>query len=125
MASGSTFNNIASPKVAVQVGTSGSTGLAEFSSMLFTSRAPAGGAILVEWNVHDPSGNQGAAGMWDTLFRIGGAAGTNMQTSQCPTSNSGSASCQGAFLGLHLTSSASAYLEGVWLWAAVSLAMHF
>ncbi|KZV69962.1 glycoside hydrolase family 55 protein [Peniophora sp. CONT] len=118
MASGSTFNNIASPKVAVQVGTSGSTGLAEFSSMLFTSRAPAGGAILVEWNVHDPSGNQGAAGMWDTLFRIGGAAGTNMQTSQCPTSNSGSASCQGAFLGLHLTSSASAYLEGVWLWAA-------
>ena len=69
MASGSAFNSISSPKVAVQVGTAGSTGLAEFSSMLFTSRAPAGGAILVEWNVHDPSGQQAAAGMWDTVRR--------------------------------------------------------
>ena len=26
----------------------------------------AAGAIIVEWNVHDPSGQQGAAGTWDT-----------------------------------------------------------
>lgn len=37
--------------------------------MLFSTRASAGGAIVVEWNVHDPSGQQGAAGMWDTLIR--------------------------------------------------------
>ena len=96
MASGSAFSSIASPKVAVQVGTTGSTGIAEISSLLFTTRAPAGGAILVEWNVHDPSNNKGAAGMWDTvcaifspvhirscllwlqLFRLGGAKGTSM-----------------------------------------------
>lgn len=32
---------------------------------------PAPGAIVVEWNVHDPSGEQGAAGMWDSHFRLG------------------------------------------------------
>jgi glucan 1,3-beta-glucosidase len=119
MASGSAFTNQNSPTVAVQVGTSGSTGLAEFGSVLFTSRASAGGAILVEWNVHDPAGQQGAAGMWDTLFRIGGAAGTNMQRTQCAntTANTGT-NCIGAFLGLHLTSSSSAYLEGTWVWNA-------
>ncbi|KAI0029202.1 exo-beta-1-3-glucanase [Vararia minispora EC-137] len=119
MASGSAFANQNIPAVAVQIGTVGSTGLAEISGMLFTTRASAGGAILVEWNVHDPSGHQGAAGMWDALFRIGGAAGTNMQTAQCAntTSNTGS-NCIGAFLGLHLTSSSSAYLEGTWVWAA-------
>ena len=122
MGSGDAFSSIDSPTVVVQVGTEGSTGIAEFSSMLFTTRAPSGGAILVEWNVHDPSGNQAAAGMWDTLFRLGGAEGTDMQTSQCGNllgANTGPA-CQAAFLGLHITSSASAYLEGTWVWLAVS-----
>lgn len=30
----------------------------------------AGGAIVVEWNVHDPAGQQGAAGMWDSHIRF-------------------------------------------------------
>lgn len=96
MGSGNAFSSIGSPNVVVQVGAKGSTGIAEISSLLFTTRAPAGGAILVEWNVHDPAGNQGAAGMWDTvrvvlhrilepflltvqlqLFRLGGAKGTS------------------------------------------------
>ena len=29
----------------------------------------ANGAIVVEWNVHDPSGQPAAAGMWDSLIR--------------------------------------------------------
>lgn len=69
MGSGDAFSDITNPQVVVQVGEEGSTGIAEISDMLFTTRASAGGAIVMEWNVHDPSGNQGAAGMWDTLFR--------------------------------------------------------
>lgn len=65
--SGDAFASIDNPSVVVQVGAEGSTGIAEISSLLFTTRAPAGGAILVEWNVHDPAGNQGAAGLWDTV----------------------------------------------------------
>lgn len=30
----------------------------------------AGGAIVLEWNIHDPAGQQGAAGMWDTHIRL-------------------------------------------------------
>lgn len=69
MGSGSAFSNPSSPQVVVQVGAAGSTGVAEISGVLFSTRASAGGAIVVEWNVHDPSGQQGAAGMWDTLIR--------------------------------------------------------
>ncbi|KAI0318387.1 exo-beta-1-3-glucanase [Amylostereum chailletii] len=118
LGSGSVFSDDGNPEVVVQVGTSGSTGLAEVGGMLFTTRAPAGGAIMVEWNVHDPSGQQGAAGMWDTLFRIGGAAGTNIEGSQCFNTTSNIAACTGSFLGLHLTHTASAYLEGTWVWLA-------
>jgi len=40
------------------------------------------------------------------------AAGTRLQASQCPSSGSGGISnCYGAFLGLHLTSQSTAYLE--------------
>lgn len=72
MGSGNAFSDPNNPQVVVQVGTAGSTGTAEISGVLFSTRASAGGAIVVEWNVHDPSGQQGAAGMWDTLIRLGG-----------------------------------------------------
>ncbi|KAG1800145.1 hypothetical protein EV424DRAFT_1265505, partial [Suillus variegatus] len=76
------------------------------------------GAIMIEWNVHDPSGQEAAAGMWDSHIRLlGGAAGANMQYSQCPPGSVNSA-CQAAFLGIHLTSGSSAYLEGAWVWTA-------
>ncbi|EIM83048.1 exo-beta-1-3-glucanase [Stereum hirsutum FP-91666 SS1] len=119
MGSGSAFSNPSSPQVVVQVGTTGSTGVAEISGVLFSTRASAGGAIVVEWNVHDPSGQQGAAGMWDTLIRLGGATGTNIQEAQCAntTANTGT-NCFAAFLGLHLTAGSSAYLEGTWVWLA-------
>ena len=73
---------------------------------------------MMEWNVRDPAGQQGAAGMWDTLFRIGGAEETKLQLQQCPTTDQGSTQCQGAYLGLHLTPKSSAYLEGTWVWTA-------
>jgi len=119
MASGEAFKDIANPKVAVRVGEPGENGIAEFSGILFSTRGPAGGAIVVEWNVHDPAHNQGAAGMWDTHLRLGGAAGTDLQTAQCSFNQTQDPSaCQSAFLGLHITSHATAYLEGTWVWNA-------
>lgn len=77
MGTGSAFSNPSSPQVVVRVGDTGSTGIVEITDMLFTTRGPAGGAIIVEWNVHDPAGRQGVAGAWDTLIRIGG--GTSLR----------------------------------------------
>lgn len=118
MGFGSAFSNINNPQVVVRVGDPGSTGIVEITDMLFTTRGPAGGAIIVEWNVHDPAGRQGVAGAWDTIIRIGGAKGTNLQNAQCPKGSNNPGACAGAFLGLHLTRQSSAYLEGLWVWTA-------
>ena len=63
---GSQFTDYNNPRPVIQVGTAGSTGTVEITDMIFTTRGPAAGAIIVEWNVHDPSGQQAAAGAWDT-----------------------------------------------------------
>ena len=42
---------------------------------------------------------------------LGGRDGSDLQASNCPTSGSGGNSCFAAFLGLHLTTQSSAYLE--------------
>lgn len=39
-----------------------------------------------------------------------------MGSAQCPTSGENQANCMGAFMALHLTSSSSAYIEGLWAW---------
>ncbi|THG98774.1 hypothetical protein EW026_g3453 [Hermanssonia centrifuga] len=91
---------------------------AEITDMIFTTKGPAAGAIIVEWNVHDPAGQQGAAGAWDTHLIIGGIAGSGLQAAQCPSSGSGGNSCFADYLGLHLTSGSSAYIEGMWVWLA-------
>ncbi|KAJ6608597.1 pectate lyase superfamily protein-domain-containing protein [Mycena sp. CBHHK59/15] len=92
-------------------------GLVEISDIIFSTIGPAAGAVVVEWNVKQTT--QGAAGMWDSHIRLGGAAGTNLETANCPSSGSGGfTNCFAAFLGLHLTSLATAYLEGTWVWLA-------
>ena len=80
---GSKFTDYNNPHPVIQVGTAGSTGIVEITDMIFTTRGPgkllsvlfdskcsffsaAAGAIIVEWNVHDPAGQQAAAGAWDT-----------------------------------------------------------
>ena len=57
--------------------------------------------------------------MWDTHFRIGGAKGTNLDSTVC-NKNGGviTDKCKGAFASLHLTPSSSAYLENVWAWTS-------
>ncbi|EJD46953.1 glucan 1,3-beta-glucosidase [Auricularia subglabra TFB-10046 SS5] len=118
MGYGSAFSDPNNPQVVVRVGDAGSTGILEISDMLFTTRGPAGGAIIMEWNVRDPSGRQGVAGAWETIIRVGGAVGTNLQNPQCPKGSQNTGACMAAFLGLHLTKQSSAYLEGLWMWTA-------
>lgn len=52
----------------------------------------------------------------DCHFRIGGAAGTGLQASQCPKLAGVKAPCIAGSLLLHLTSTSSAYLDNVWVW---------
>lgn len=134
MGGGSEFQNENNPKAVVQVGEScsgfpalcclpgasgllGPHGILEISDIVFTTRGYAPGAIVVEWNVHEPLDVQGGAGMWDSYIRIGGAAGTDLQFAECPA-GSQNTDCMAAFMGLYLTESSSAYLEGTWIWTA-------
>lgn len=117
--SGHAFLNQDEPQVVVRVGEKGSQGVVEITDMLFTTVGPAPGAIVVEWNVRQPAGHNGGAGMWDTHIRLGGARGTNLEVAQCPRNDAGEYSrCCAAFLALHLTSRSTAYLEGTWVWLA-------
>jgi len=116
MASGSAFSNQASPAPVFQVGQPGDVGAVEMSDLIFETKGAAPGAILVEWNVASTS--QGASGMWDVHIRIGGTAGTGLQSNTCAKNPSVTApvntACEGAFLMLHVTTHASIYLENNW-----------
>ncbi|KAG9044876.1 hypothetical protein FS837_007373 [Tulasnella sp. UAMH 9824] len=101
------------------VGKSGDTAGAEISDMVFTARSGSAGAIIVEWNAADKPGQQGTAAMWDVHIRIGGFAGSDISVANClKFTNHPIKPCTGAFLGLHITSKATAYLEGTWVWTA-------
>jgi hypothetical protein len=115
-----TFKDQANPKPVFQVGQPGDTGAVEMSDLIFETAGPQPGAIMVEWNVAESS--QGAAGLWDVHFRIGGSAGTQMELDTCAKNpnitNPIKPECFGAFLLLHVTEQATAYLENTWYWVA-------
>lgn len=115
MGTGSYFSNIDDPKVMVQVGNDGDTGIVEITEMLFTVKGPTAGAILMEWNVL--AQDQGSAGMWDSHFRVGGADGTELNHESCPA-GSFNEDCIAASLLLHVSGSGSGYFENVWAWVA-------
>lgn len=117
-AKGSFFGNANSPTVAVRAGAAGSQGIMEISDIMFSSIGPTPGAIIMEWNVKQPNGVQGGAGMWDSHIRLAGTAGTGLQVTQCREGTQNVAACSAASLGLHITSGATAYLEATWVWLA-------
>lgn len=114
MATGTAFSDQNSPKAVFQVGAAGDKGTVEMSELLFSTHGPQPGAILLQWNTADPAGQQGANAMWDTHFRVGGAAGTNLQGIQCiknPSSTNINTACEGSFMHLHIGKTATLYLE--------------
>lgn len=113
MATGSVFGDQNNPKPVWQVGQPGQAGTVEMSDLVFETRGPVPGAVLVEWNI--ACTGPGTCGMWDVHWRIGGSAGTQLQQDIClknPTHTTTLANTmpyQGAFLLLHVTSQANIY----------------
>ena len=120
MVHGSKFADEKNPVPAIKVGEKGESGSVEISDLVITTKGPAPGAILMEWNV--AGATQGSAGMWDVHFRIGGSAGTEMQSNTCKKTpnvkTTAKDECTAAFMLMHVTKQASAYLENVWFWTA-------
>jgi glucan 1,3-beta-glucosidase len=120
MASGTAFSDQNNPIPLLQIGEAGDTGDVEMQDLILETKGPAPGAILMEWNVAGSS--QGSAAMWDVHFRIGGSAGTELQSDTCsknPTTTHGANdACEGAFMLFHATQSASSYVENCWFWVA-------
>jgi glucan 1,3-beta-glucosidase len=77
MATGANFQDQNNPRAVFRVGNPGDTGTVEISELVFETKGPAPGAIMVEWNIKAAA--PGAAGMWDSHWRIGGTAGTQLQ----------------------------------------------
>ena len=120
MASGPAFSSQTNPAPVFQVGQPGDVGSVEMSDLIFETKGAQPGAILVEWNLGQTV--QGASGMWDVHFRIGGSAGTGLQSNTCAKNPSAIApanpACEGAFLLLHITKQGSVYIENNWYWVA-------
>ncbi|KAJ5490970.1 glucan endo-1-3-beta-glucosidase [Penicillium diatomitis] len=120
MANGPKFQDENNPVPAVQIGQKGDVGSVELSDLIITTKGAAPGAILMEWNV--AAASQGSTGMWDVHVRIGGAAGTGLQSDTCPKTpekqTTPKPECIAAFMLLHITEQASAYIENAWMWTA-------
>ncbi|KAL3471491.1 pectate lyase superfamily protein-domain-containing protein [Aspergillus californicus] len=111
-ATGSNYYNPDSPGTMVKVGNAGDVGVAQFTDMLFTVADVLQGCKMVEVNM--AGSTPGAVGFWNTHFRIGGAAGSKVQTNCYGNPDT----CKAAWGLLHLTSTSSAYIENLWGWTA-------
>lgn len=123
MGSGPNFSDVSNPRPVVQVGKPGETGSLEWSDMFVSTQGATAGAILIEYNLASCECGEQPAGMWDVHIRIGGFAGSELQLAQCPTTPNQTnviyAACIAAYMGMHITSSASSlYMENNWFWVA-------
>ena len=122
MATGSFFGNQNAPQPMWKVGQPGDVGAVEISDIMFEALGPVPGAIMVEWNI--AANGPGSAGIWDAHWRMGGSAGTNLQSDKClknplmTTTLAGTQQCQASFLLLHVTPQANGYFENTWGWVA-------
>ncbi|KAF9472908.1 glucan 1,3-beta-glucosidase [Pholiota conissans] len=117
--SGPAFQDQRSPRVIFRVGEKGTQGVTEITDVVFTTIGPAAGAIVVEWNVREPEGIPAGAGMWDSHIRLGGSRGTKLEGNTCPQFGTGPYDpCYAAFMSLHITTEATGYFEGTWVWLA-------
>ncbi|RPB12591.1 exo-beta-1,3-glucanase [Morchella conica CCBAS932] len=131
MANGDAFKDVNNPIPVFQVGNPGDVGTVEMSDLLFQTKGPQIGAVLLEWNSADPEGEQGVNAMWDVHFRVGGSAGTDLNNAECLANELGAGtgngtarittpntSCFAAFMLMHIGKTASVYMENVWAWTS-------
>ncbi|KJZ74920.1 hypothetical protein HIM_05651 [Hirsutella minnesotensis 3608] len=114
------FKDQNNPKPVFQVGQRGDVGNVEMQDLIFETKGPQPGAILMEFNVAGQS--KASAGLFDVHFRVGGSAGTDLQMDRClkdpKQRHDPKPECLGAFMLMHVTESATLYLENVWLWVS-------
>lgn len=123
LSAGAYFNDISAPKVVVKIAQPGEQGTVEISDLFVSTQGQQKGAILIEYNLASLSV---PAGLWDVHTRIGGFAGSNLQTEQCEktpdveiTEDNLVEECIAAYLSMHVTKWGSGlYMENNWLWTA-------
>ncbi|KAF2878306.1 exo-beta-1,3-glucanase-like protein [Massariosphaeria phaeospora] len=123
LSNGSFFNDMNNPQPVVQVALGGERGSVEWSDMFVSTKGQQAGAVLIEWNLGT---YEGTSGMWDVHTRIGGFAGSDLQTEQCEktpdiviTPSNLVQKCIAAYISVHVTKWATGlYMENVWLWTA-------
>jgi len=120
LASGEIFSKIDSPLAVLQIGKIGNVGSVELSDFIVATQGATAGAILIEYNLASPAGTP--SGFWDVHTRIGGFAGSSLQTAECaknPGSSTINSKCIAAFMSMHVTTASSGlYMENIWLWTA-------
>ncbi|KAL6702716.1 hypothetical protein ACN47E_000998 [Coniothyrium glycines] len=123
LSSGNYFNDINAPKVVVQIAQPGEQGTVELSDLFVSTQGQQKGAILIEYNL---ASYGEPAGLWDVHTRIGGFAGSNLQTEQCEktpdvdiTEANLVQECIAAYMSMHVTKFGTGiYMENNWLWTA-------
>jgi glucan 1,3-beta-glucosidase len=118
------FNDLNDPKPVVQIARQGEQGRVELSDLFVSTQGQQAGAILIEYNLG--TYNDEPAGLWDVHTRIGGFAGSNLQTEQCIktpdiviTAENLVQECIAAYMSIHVTEwAAGLYMENNWLWTA-------
>ncbi|KAH6649917.1 pectate lyase superfamily protein-domain-containing protein [Chaetomium tenue] len=110
---GTHFANPLNPQPILRLGHPNDRGITHITDLLITVAAPLPGAILTQ--IHTAGAQPGDVGIWNSVFRVGGAADTGVSTACGARDVSG---CRAAHTLLHVAGSASAYLEDVWGWVA-------
>jgi hypothetical protein len=103
------FSDESNPRPIVQVGAPDSTGHAVIQDIRFTVGQALPGAIVLQINM--AGAQPGDVAVFNSLITIGGTRDTEMSCSS-------EATCRGAYIGLHLSPSSSAYIENFWSWLA-------
>lgn len=124
LSSGQAFNDMNAPKAVVMVAQPGEQGSVELSDLFLSTKGQQMGAVLMEYNLGTYGGEP--AGLWDVHTRIGGFAGSDLQTPQCEktpdvtiTSANLDEDCIAAYMSIHITKFATGlYMENNWLWTA-------
>ncbi|RYP90995.1 hypothetical protein DL770_002911 [Monosporascus sp. CRB-9-2] len=123
---GESFKDSSNPKPVVKIGNPGDVGVAQISDMRFTVSDVLPGAIIVQY--HMAGNSPGDVALWNSIivrlallsplftsFTVGGTRGAEALTDACRDAAN---ECRGAFIGLHLAKTSSAYIENVWNWVA-------
>ncbi|KAB8236122.1 uncharacterized protein BDW43DRAFT_308392 [Aspergillus alliaceus] len=122
MATGGKLEDTMNPHPAGWVGKPGDVGVVEIQNIMIITSCFYSLPLAYPICLDSPYGPS-TLGIQDILkesyFRVCGALGFNLQAKDCPKqASTPNKKCIAASLLLHITESASAYMENVWAWIA-------